>query len=289
MEHLLKDLSALELVKMGRAENVPEFLLSGYRSFINRRSEITTEEGDITDEEGDKLGSKTVIILWRIRYHAEAPGHEDPVELFIEEELTAKFVGEVSEIKARGNASRHLEDVRLEERLKKRAEEKTKRQEEGERLVVEKAAARDGRVEGAVEASEAGDLKAKNQVLRQELEACTRELRRANELNAFSCSGKGSSCLRKRTIKRDRKDEGREEEARVQLEMAEKLAEEERATRLLEEEEKRGLEAGLEEEREKEEAVKIREELEELRAWKRARMLEETTIDEILQDADDED
>ncbi|KAF5317150.1 hypothetical protein D9611_003719 [Ephemerocybe angulata] len=299
MQHLLKELSALSLVKLGRAENVPEFLLSGYRTFVERRGEVTTALGDITDEEGQELGAVTLNILWRIRYHADGLENElGGVEEFVEGELREKFAAEISILEAGASVARGLEDVELEERLARRAEEKKRRlrqkEEDEDRLAFEsQAAAWDGGVySGTVDAPEVEDLKAEIQVLRQELEACTRQLERAEEHNAVSCSF-GSHCISVRARKRDLEDQRRAEEARLELEMAEKLAEEERAARQLEAEEKevdkRRLEAIVEEERQKEEAKKILEELEELRAWKRARMLEETTIDEILQDADDED
>ncbi|KAF6761086.1 hypothetical protein DFP72DRAFT_31355 [Ephemerocybe angulata] len=292
IQHLIKELSALSLVKLGRAENVPEFLMAGYRAFVDRKNEITTEKGDITDEEALGLGLKTVNILWRIRYHAEGPENEGRVEQFIKGELKAKFATEISTLEASGNAARALEDLDLEDRLAKLAEERRRCREEEGRLAVEKSVAQDGRIEGAVDASEAEGLKAEIQLLRQELEARTRQLERAEELNNINCVS-GRACISKRARKRDLIDQEREEEARVQLEIDMRVAEEERAARQLEaekrEEEKRRLEALLVEERQRKEAVKLREELEELRAWKRERMLEEATIDEILQDADEED
>ncbi|KAJ3536849.1 hypothetical protein NMY22_g5854 [Coprinellus aureogranulatus] len=121
IQHLGPELSALELINVGRACSVPAWVLSGYKSIIARpRRDI------ITADEANAIGHETVNQLWTIRYQLVVEDVEDPAS-HIECELDSRFDQELCALKTAESEHKTKADIEREER---EAEEARRAQEE---------------------------------------------------------------------------------------------------------------------------------------------------------------
>ncbi|KAF6747367.1 hypothetical protein DFP72DRAFT_608905 [Ephemerocybe angulata] len=85
IQHLDGNLTDVELIKVGRAAYVPQWVLAGYKALVVR-------QGIITEDEGDEIGNRTVNTLWIIRYLVE---HRD-LEGDLKKEIESRFSGEIA-------------------------------------------------------------------------------------------------------------------------------------------------------------------------------------------------
>ncbi|KAF6761080.1 hypothetical protein DFP72DRAFT_31340 [Ephemerocybe angulata] len=129
IEHLNNDLTAIELIKIGRSAYVPRWVLSGYKSLVER-------DDIITEEEADDIGNRTANILWIVRYFAERKALEGAVE----SELAWRFSGEITALEAEEAQRRTSAELELEAR---RVEEKRSLEEERRVKAAAEQVARD--------------------------------------------------------------------------------------------------------------------------------------------------
>ncbi|KAJ3506467.1 hypothetical protein NMY22_g17241 [Coprinellus aureogranulatus] len=127
IQHLGPELSALELIDVGRACSVPAWVLSGYKSIAARpRRDI------ITPEEARAIGHEVVNQLWTIRYQLVVEDLEDRAS-YIESELHSKFDEELHALKSAESKHKTKADIEREER---EAEENRRAQEEAELKII---------------------------------------------------------------------------------------------------------------------------------------------------------
>ncbi|KAF5317387.1 hypothetical protein D9611_003708 [Ephemerocybe angulata] len=140
IQHLDGTLGAIELVKVGRAAYVPRWVLAGYKALVIR-------QGIITEDEGDKIGNRTVNTLWIIRYLVE---HHD-LEGGVEKELEARFSGEFAILSLAESGHRTVLEIEAsraeEQRLLEEGRRVRAKEEEYERQRVEAVEAESERVD----------------------------------------------------------------------------------------------------------------------------------------------